>query len=56
MARTLRTLFLLFLVVTLGVALSGCAELPPEQKIAKIRSTYEVQLNSWTPIMNVAVP
>ncbi len=47
MARTLRTLLPLLLVVTLGTALSGCAESSPEEKIAKIRSAYEVQLNSW---------
>jgi len=46
-ARTLRSLFPLFLVATLAVVYAGCAPSSPEEQIARIRSEYEVQLSSW---------
>lgn len=47
MARTLRSLFPLFLVATLAVVYAGCAPSSPEEQIAKSRSEYEVELSSW---------
>ena len=54
MNRTLRNVLPIALLALLTLAAAGCAPGSPEEKIAKIRAGYTIELNSWQ-VMEPAV-